>query len=354
MIRRTTILLGVLLVTASVCIAQRTGGTSPGTGNRGNNNSGGFGNATGNTSSAARSIELVIHIVLPNDHPAGENIEVELDAAAGGRITEYFTNPEGVVTFRGIAPGSYIIRVRGADIKDTDSDMLHLDSFERDRHEFVHVQPRELATAVGSTQGSVSAAVLNTPEKARKEFDKGNDARAKGDVRKALEHYEKAVELYPKYAMAYNNLGATYMPNDPGHARDAWNKALEADPSLAPANANMARLKLLEHNFAEAIPPLEKALATQPTNTEYLFLMSEAQFLSRHFDQALVYARKVYASEHKKFELAHIIAARALEAQNRPDQARIEYEVLLKESPAAQEAAEAHKGLARLDSLAKK
>jgi len=352
MIRRVGLFVLILLVTTSLCLAQRSGsGASSNTGNRGSRTNPG----TSIPQSSPRRIELVVHVVYPNDRPAGENIDVSLQAAAGGVVKEYFTNSEGEVTFGDISAGSYVITVRGADIKETRSGILTFNSFETMRHEYIHAEPIESATAVGSKEGAVSAAELKVPDKARKELIKGNEAAAKGDSKKAFEHYEKAIALYPQYALAYNNLGATYMNNkDPGHAREAWDKALEADPDLASANANVAKLRILEHNYAAAIPLLEKALSTEPTNPSYLLLMSQAQLFSGHYDQALAYARKVYLTQHAKYEVAHIIAGRALEAENHPDQARIEYEVLLKEAPATPEATEARKSIERLDNIAVK
>lgn len=350
MYRHATYLLFAVLLTSSVCSAQRTGGSTTGSGGRGNTG------PAGGISRPSRGIDLVVHVVFPNDHPAGEYIGVELDAATGGIVSQLFTDFRGEVTFHGIASGSYIVRIKGGEVKDTSSDVIAIESFDTYHTEYIHVQParEDAETAVKSTQGSISAADLKIPDKARKEFDKGNEAAAKGDSTKASEHYQKAVEIYPKYAMAYNNLGVIYVKsNDKVRAREAWSKALEADPNLATANANIARLDLMDHDFASAIPLLDRALSVQPKQGEVLLLMCEAQLLAGHFDQALLYARKVQAVGDQKYEMARIVAGRALEAQNRPDLARVEYEVLLKEAPQTPEAAEARQSLARLDNMAK-
>lgn len=340
-------LLGFLFTTTS--FAQRPGGVRPNNGGRtATGPSGGIYSPFSHTSN------LMVHVVFENEHPAGQSILVQLEAAAGGIVSSKFTDAEGQVTFPGIAPGSYIVRIKGGDVQDTATDVLNLDSF--DHTEFIHVRPvANEKTAVGSKEGSVSAATLNIPDKARKQFDKGNEALAKGENQKAIDYYLKAVELYPKYAMAFNNLGAAYMKSDDKiHAREAWGKALEADANLGTANLNVARLDMIEDNFKDAILPLEKALAVQPTNPQILLFMSEAQYMTGHLDDALLYARKVHAVEHQKFEMAHIIAGRVLESQNHPDQARVEYELLLKEDSKAPEATEARQSIARIDSVAKK
>jgi tetratricopeptide (TPR) repeat protein len=359
MSRRSTIFsfIVVFFFAVTSSFAQHRPGGQPPSGSTGSGSRGNIGSMGGPSGTAPQKAQLMIRVVFPNDHPAGENISVELDAATGSIVGQSFTNLEGQVTFQGIAPGSYVVKLRGADVKETSSGMISIEPYDTYHTEFIHVQPLNAggATAVKSTQGAISAAELNVPDKARKQFEKGNEAAAKGDSKKASEFYQKAIELYPKYAMAYNNLGVIYMKaNDKVQARAAWNKALEVDPNSATANANVARLDLLENNYASAIPALERALAVQPNAGEILLLMSEAQFLAGHFDQALLYARKTQGIDQQKYAMARIIAGRSLEAQNHPDLARVEYEVLLKEAPSAPEAAEARKSIARLDGVSKK
>ncbi len=300
------------------------------------------------------TIVVAVKVVYQNDHPAGEGIVVRFESLSGGTPCERVTDGTGEVTCT-IGSGAYIVRVSGAQIKATTSGILDFPSYASFRQEFVRVEPLNSVKTPPSTQKVLSAAELNTPAKARKEFDKGDEALAKADRDAALQHYQKAVDLYPTYAIAYNNIGAIYMEsNDTDRALQAWNNALRADPNLPAANANLARIKLAQHSFCEAIPLLEKALTREPNNPDFCFLMSEAQLFSGSFDQALLYARKVKSVPHQKFEYVHVVAGLALQAQNRLDEARSEYDTLLRESPAGPEAAEARKSIAQLDSLEKR
>ena len=355
MFRRTSFCLTFLVIASLLSFAQRPGAQNSTTGSLGGSTGlGGIGPA----SSPGHSIDMVVHAVFPNDHPAGENIEVSLQALAGGIVATSFTNSEGQASFHNLTAGSYIIRLTGADIRDASSNEIVLDaySFAANEYVYVHSVDEDKAKEGGSKGGVVSASDLNVPSKARKEFEKGNEAFAKGDMSKAAEFYQKAAEIYPKYAMAYNNLGAVYMQShDKVHAREVWDKALEADPQLPSANVNMAKLDMLGNDYRGAIPLLQKALAGEPNQPEALLLMAQAKLMTGNMNEALLYARRVHATgEHLKFEASHLIAGRALEAQNHPNEARIEYEVLLKESPTGSAAEEAQKSLARLDSVAKK
>lgn len=298
--------------------------------------------------------EFIVNVVDSHGQPAGEQINVRVDSVAGGTVAEGFTNTEGKVAFA-VRVGSYIVRVRGINIRDAASGTINIESFEKLHHEFVRIEPLDSATTPDSTTAPVTAVDLQVPEKARNEFSKAKELLAKGERDQAVQHLEKAIEIYPRFAMAYNNLAALYMRSkDLKKAREMLNKGLAADPELAWTHVNMARLDLMEGAYAHAIPLMQKALAKEPNNPEYLLLMCKVQFLAKNYDEVLVYAKRVYMTPHPNLELAHILAGRALEAQKKLAEAQSEYEALVKESPDAPEAAEARASIERLSKLAKK
>ncbi len=299
------------------------------------------------------NIEIVVHVIFPNDRHAGEHITVLLEAPGGGAMAQAFTNSEGKAVFTNVRPGQYIIRVRDQSIKETATGILQL-IFERTHHEYIRAEPANSAGGNETSQPPKRAVKVKIPDKAQKEFDKGYKAFSAGDTGRAMQHYQKAIELYPGFAVAYNNMAALYLKSkDFSRAREALNRALQADPDLALTKENLIRVALQERNFPEAIRSAKKALTDEPTRPEFLFLMCKAQSLAGNYDEALVYARKVYAGPHQEFELAHLAAGRALEAKHRFEEARAEYAKLLQESPSAPEAAEAKKSLARLGGAAK-
>src|SRR5580704_4764743 len=76
----------------------------------------------------------------------------------------------------------------------------------------------------GST---VTATSLNVPEPARKAFGKGVNAMDDGKLDAAQKNFEKAVEIYPQYAMAWSDLGEVLRRQaNPGEARVAIEKAV--------------------------------------------------------------------------------------------------------------------------------
>jgi tetratricopeptide (TPR) repeat protein len=295
--------------------------------------------------------ELVVELAYADGRRGEEAIQVYLESSGQGSAGERFTDTQGRVIFQNVRSGLYTIKVRGTNIKPLTTEAFNIAGFERSHREYVRIEREDDAYGgLGAPAGIVSEAELKIPKTALKEFKMGNDEVSKGNKDAAIEHYRTAAKLYPQYAMAHNNLAALYIQSkDFARADEELKKALEADPNLSWTIANIIKLKIVEQKYVDAVPLIARALAKEPNNSEFLYLMSKTQFLLKNYDQSLIYARRVYSASHQGFELAHIIAGRSLELQDRPDEAKVEYEKLLSESPSAPEAAEARKSLARLD-----
>lgn len=81
----------------------------------------------------------------------------------------------------------------------------------------------------------------------------------------AIMELEKAIELYPAYADAYNALAVVY------HRQKQYQKAIEyyllgieADPKHVKARTNLAMTYNAQHEYRKAVRQLEKALEIKP------------------------------------------------------------------------------------------
>ena len=89
--------------------------------------------------------------------------------------------------------------------------------------------------------------------------------RTTGDQPRAVEFFERAVELDPAYIAALIRLGELYL--DDGRADEAaplFERALAIDPASAPALSGVGRAALARGDTARAIEYLERALAVGP------------------------------------------------------------------------------------------
>src|SRR5437667_11895118 len=80
---------------------------------------------------------------------------------------------------------------------------------------------------LGEVQGfTVSATSAQAPNGARKAFEKGRDQQKKQKRDDAQRSFEKAVEIYPKYAVAWFELSRVQLrKNDESWVRETINEA---------------------------------------------------------------------------------------------------------------------------------
>jgi Tol biopolymer transport system component/serine/threonine protein kinase/tetratricopeptide (TPR) repeat protein len=129
-------------------------------------------------------------------------------------------------------------------------------------------------------QQSADGRHLTDNEEARQLYVAGryfSTRRTAEGLRQAIGRFERAVELDPKFAMAYAELADCYAllnwyvePPPAGafeQAKAAAQKAVEADPNLAEAHASFGYIKLhYEHDWAGAEQEFRRAIELRPGN----------------------------------------------------------------------------------------
>jgi tetratricopeptide (TPR) repeat protein len=147
----------------------------------------------------------------------------------------------------------------------------------------------------GLHEGStVTATSLNAPEPAKKAFGKGVNAMDDGKLDAAQKNFEKAVEIYPQYAMAWSDLGEVLLrETKPGDARAAMEKAVAADPKYIKAYVQLAMLDLNEKKVEDAAAIAGQAVAMNPLEFPQLYFYNAvANFNLKHLDVAEFSARR--------------------------------------------------------------
>ncbi len=309
-----------------------------------------FGQRRSGASSQAPT-EIHIYVRYANEQTAGEQNQVELVNEGGVPLTQAFTNSEGQAVISIMGGGSFRVRVSGPLIVTTTSEQINIDDRDRATTVFVTVEHRPDATpgASAGTGGVTSANQLKVPPNARKLFDKAVDAMQHHELQKSADLLQKAIEGYPEYDAAYDNLGVVFMQmKQPDKAKTAFERAVQLNDKNADANRNYARLLIGNKEYAAAMEALKRALMVEPQDPSSLTLISIAQFQTRDYDGALQSALKVHQVSHEGYALAHYVAGRAYEVKHEYPSASAEYQTYLKESPKGPEADQAHTALARI------
>ena len=108
----------------------------------------------------------------------------------------------------------------------------------------------------GQEQGStVSSTSLSAPKEARKAYEKANVNLQKRKPVEAQAHLEHAVAVYPKYAIAWTQLGRLYeQQNQLNEAKAAFSQAQAADDKFVPAYVGLASVAIRQSKWSEAEP----------------------------------------------------------------------------------------------------
>ncbi|MGE3578593.1 MAG: tetratricopeptide repeat protein [Vicinamibacterales bacterium] len=91
---------------------------------------------------------------------------------------------------------------------------------------------------------TASPAFADARDDARRQVQFGIEVAARGLWREAIYRWERAVEIDPTYAEAFNNLGVAYEhEGDLEKARQAYEKAVKLSPSEATIRQNFELFK---------------------------------------------------------------------------------------------------------------
>lgn len=244
--------------------------------------------------------------------------------------------------FVNVPEGDYFVQVSGTDLTPADvNSNIHVSA--SGSADFDIRLKRTDTPQYGGLPANafVSASDLAVPNRARKEFDKATELIRRQELQEAIKKLNRAIHLYPQYAVAYNNLAVIYgQLGDRAHENEALQKAISVNPSFALGYVNLGRMEMKANNYPAAEPFLAKAAELNPADVNALVLLSYSEFMDKSFDAAIANSRKAHALE-QPHAFAHRVAARAFEQEKRGADAIAELETFLKEEPSGPRAAAA-------------
>src|SRR5688572_10236756 len=144
--------------------------------------------------------------------------------------------------------------------------------------------------------------------------------RTKEDTLRAIEYFQQAIKLDPKFALAYARVSETYgsMPAYPylspneafPQAKAAAQQALEIDPSLAEAHTFLAySLVIYDWNWAEAERSFKRAIELDPNNSAAHFRYGQIYLAPRgRLDEAIVEIKRGLDLEPLDINMGSVLA----------------------------------------------
>jgi tetratricopeptide (TPR) repeat protein len=143
----------------------------------------------------------------------------------------------------------------------------------------------------GKIEGlTLNASPYQAPKAARKAYEKGLEAEKKGKLPEAQKYFGKAVELYPKYAYAWFQLGMVLQKERQKDAASAaFTKATTIDTKFLPPYLSLAVMANDTENWTTVLKFTDHILAVDPLNhiAGYVWDLDALNYSDAYFYNAL-------------------------------------------------------------------
>ncbi len=156
---------------------------------------------------------------------------------------------------------------------------------------------------LGNVEGlTISATTAAAPSDAKKAFDKARQDEVKGKLQDAQKHFEKAVSVYPNFAVAWVELGRlqAHFKNFE-QAQQSFARAIQADPKLVTPYQYLADMSLQQRQWQALVNYTDQVLRLNALSfPEEWFYNAVGNFYLNHLDAAEKSVR-----ETLKTDIAH-------------------------------------------------
>ena len=195
-----------------------------------------------------------------------ENVKITVSDPSRGLKYSTTTTKDGRFFRRGIIPSSYEI-------------VFELDGY-------VPVKKKIEIQADWTEEMKVKLRKASIPQ--AKDFELGSKDFSEGHYQEAVEHFKLATEASPGFAMAFYNLGLSYLRNgDREDALGSLKKALEINPDMVIAYLALGECYVEMEKYEDALKSFNSALALQPANPKTYFNLGLIYNKNDRVDEAI-------------------------------------------------------------------
>ncbi|MFZ0594856.1 MAG: tetratricopeptide repeat protein [Bryobacteraceae bacterium] len=166
---------------------------------------------------------------------------------------------------------------------------------------------------LGGIQGTaISMTSESAPKKARKEYEKAQQLVAKGKVEEAQKQLQAAVAEYPKYAVAWYDLGRLQQSShDVENAHKSYEAAIAADSKYVNPYDALAGMAAEQSKWQEAADRSKQAVDLNPVEFPSAWLYNAfANYNLKHYELAEKSAKEVVKLDgpHKYAQVETLLA----------------------------------------------
>jgi tetratricopeptide (TPR) repeat protein len=218
--------------------------------------------------------------------------------------------------------------------------------------EWITLRPRPKDVASGDNSpasGVIDGRIAAIPPEAKTEFEAGQFNVNSNAYSDAIPHLRKAIELYPKYAEAYQLLGVAQLQLNQGpQAEASLLKAVEIEDRMPRAQYLLGVLYAKTNRADLAEKPLTRFAELDPQNPDASFELAKVCFALKKFPEAEIHSRTAIKLKETNPGV-NIVLGYALLRQKKIAEARKAFQQFLKYDPNGPMSADMKDIIAQID-----
>jgi tetratricopeptide (TPR) repeat protein len=288
---------------------------------------------SGSTTSWAQN--FIRGLVQFANHRPADHVVIRLRSDMIAFQTETQTDIQGKFAFDALYPTTYHLTVEGQGFRPYSSDIDI--SMSKMSYEQITLQldkePEARAVPAEGPAASLNARIAQIPPQARKEFDAGKQRMQVHDDNGSAQYFQKAIELYPQYAEAYQLLGVVHLEiGNFAEAEPELQKATEIEPHMSTAQFALGICRNLMAKYAEAEAALVRGLELDPESPEGHYELAKTYWALGHWQDAAPHAQKAVTLKPDAGP-PHVLLGDIALRQHDPQRALKEYHEYLRLDP---------------------
>lgn len=274
------------------------------------------------------TVEVSGEVRLLDGGPPAPNITVRLERFSGGIVDQMPVDGRGKFRFSSLARGYYTIYVTAPGYK-VAQQQADLQVVTR-TYVVIELVPDKLTITPMPDTPVIDARV---PTEARSEFARGRAALHEKKIKEALQHLEKAVQLYPDFFEAQFLIGTAHMEAlQWKDAEVALRRASEIRPDNAPVLVSLGEVERRQKRYTDAEKVLQQALKLDEKAWQGHFTLARIYWETGEVLKAGPPLGRTLQLK-PDFAEAHLLAGNILLRVGQPARAAVEYEEYLRLAP---------------------
>lgn len=256
----------------------------------------------------------------------------------GDRVAS--TDDNGNFAFRGLPSGSYTIVIDKEKDFEPYRGTVDIRQFAGAPPQVYSLNIRlQLKPGIEVKPGVLNVELANVPSPAVAAYQKALQSAQAGDRKAAIEQLKQAIAEYPKFMLAYNEMGVQYMKlNDLNKADEALRSALKLSPDGAMPLLNHGIVLALMGKFETAVTELDHSLKQREQSANGHFYLGQALANLGRFDEAAGHLSRAVELGGDEMKDAHRFLGVIYLRQGDRERGVTELETYLKLSPNSRDA----------------